>query len=90
MRCVRVAPRCRGWNALRILICAAREGINLQARCHDLIVGSLLRLGDQEEPLPNTGGGRTGEAYWCFHCPECGFGSHELGRLAEVCEVCLE
>ncbi|MBV9251764.1 MAG: hypothetical protein JO227_21295 [Acetobacteraceae bacterium] len=35
-----------------------------------------------------------GEACWCFQCPECGFGSQELGGLAKdqelVCEVCLE
>lgn len=32
--------------------------------------------------------------FWCFQCPECGFGHEELGRLADdqafLCEVCLE
>jgi hypothetical protein len=32
------------------------------------------------------------EAHWEFHCPDCGFGHHELGRLAEdheiFCVVC--
>jgi hypothetical protein len=31
---------------------------------------------------------------WHFHCPECGFGHGEHGRLAQdqefYCEVCLE
>jgi hypothetical protein len=31
---------------------------------------------------------------WHFHCPECGFGHEEHGRLAQdqefYCEVCLE
>src|SRR4051812_48058000 len=34
------------------------------------------------------------DGHWHFHCPECGFGDFELGRLAAdqelVCEVCLE
>ena len=32
------------------------------------------------------------EAYWAFHCPECGFGHSELGRLGRdhdiYCIVC--
>jgi hypothetical protein len=32
------------------------------------------------------------ETCWEFHCPECGFGHHELGRLAAdhemLCIVC--
>ena len=35
-----------------------------------------------------------GEGFWCFQCPECGFGSEELGHLAEdqelFCEICVE
>ena len=31
--------------------------------------------------------------FWHFHCPECGVGDHELGRLGEAhevhCVVCL-
>ncbi len=34
----------------------------------------------------------TTQAHWEFHCPECGFGHQELGRLARdhdlVCEIC--
>jgi hypothetical protein len=32
--------------------------------------------------------------FWHFHCPECGIGDFEFGRLADdqelLCEVCLE
>jgi hypothetical protein len=32
--------------------------------------------------------------FWHFHCPECGIGDFELGRLADdqelLCEVCIE
>jgi hypothetical protein len=32
--------------------------------------------------------------HWHFHCPECGMGDFELGRLAAdqalFCEVCVE
>jgi hypothetical protein len=32
--------------------------------------------------------------HWHFHCPECGIGDFELGRVADdqalSCEVCLE
>jgi hypothetical protein len=32
------------------------------------------------------------ESQWEFHCPECGLGHYELGRLAKdqelICEVC--
>jgi hypothetical protein len=32
------------------------------------------------------------EAHWEFHCPECGAGHFELGRMAKdqelVCEIC--
>ena len=35
-----------------------------------------------------------GAGCWHFHCPECGMGDFELGRLAHdqelICEVCLE
>lgn len=34
------------------------------------------------------------EGFWCFQCPQCGFGHEELGNLAAdhelLCEVCLE
>ena len=34
------------------------------------------------------------DGYWHFHCPECGFGSAELGTLAGdqelYCEICLD
>jgi hypothetical protein len=34
------------------------------------------------------------DGYWHFHCPECGFGSAELGRLAAAqelyCEICFD
>lgn len=34
------------------------------------------------------------EGFWCFQCPECGFGHEELNYLAVddefFCEVCLE
>lgn len=32
------------------------------------------------------------KAHWEFHCPECGFGHHEIGQLAQDhefhCMVC--
>jgi hypothetical protein len=34
------------------------------------------------------------DGHWHFHCPECGMGDFELGRLAAdqefFCEVCVE
>jgi hypothetical protein len=36
----------------------------------------------------------TNEAFWRFHCPECGLGDTELGHLLSAheihCLVCLE
>ncbi len=37
---------------------------------------------------------QAGDAYWQFHCPECGFGDREFGYLLAAeeihCLVCIE
>jgi hypothetical protein len=33
---------------------------------------------------------RIADAHWEFHCPECGLGHLELGRLATDHELCCE
>jgi hypothetical protein len=52
---------------------------------------AIARLG---RCLLSAGRSPMADGYWHFHCPECGFGSAELGRLAADqemhCEICID